>query len=132
MATLRTHLSLLRRQGVLNDWTDREIRAGEDWKQSITTALEEADIIVLLVSADMIASDFCWSVEMKRAMQRHATGVATVVPIFLRSCDTTGAPFMTVQGLPKDAVPITTWTNQDQAWTDVAKGLRRLLTTNPR
>jgi TIR domain len=111
--TLEKHLSLLQRQGVITAWHDRHIVPGTDWAQIIDEHLERASIILLLVSADFLASDYCYGVEMKRALERHQAEEAHVVPILLRPVDWKGAPFAHLQSLPTDAKPITTWSNQD-------------------
>src|SRR5215472_10295216 len=80
---LATHLSLLRRQGVISEWHDRRIAPGDTWQQSIDENIDRADIILLLVSADFIASDYCWSQEVVRAIERHASGAARVIPIIV-------------------------------------------------
>jgi hypothetical protein len=126
---LAKHLSVLKRNGVISEWHDRRIGAGEEWKGSIDKNLEEAQIILLLVSSSFLASDYCWDVETKRAIERHDHGEAKVLPIILRPCDWQGAPFAKLQGLPKNAKAVTTWTNKDEAWTDVAVGIRRAVET---
>lgn len=127
---LDTHLALLKREGVVETWTFRDIEAGDDWRSSIDAQMESADIILLLVSADFIASDYCWNVEMKRALQRHREGEALVVPIMLRDCDWTSAPFAGIQALPAGAKPVASWRPKDKAWTNVVEALRRLATAN--
>ena len=77
---LQTHLKLLQRQGFLETWHDRKIGAGDDWKQSIDDNLKRADIILLLVSADFIASDYCYEEEMKVSLKRHDGGEARCGP----------------------------------------------------
>src|SRR6266487_4771513 len=89
--------------------------------------LEQASIILLLVSADFIASRYCYEVEMKRALERHKAGQARVIPIALRPADWKGMPFASLHALPTDARAITTWTNQDAAFVDVAVGIRRAI-----
>lgn len=126
---LETHLAILRRQGIIESWHDRRIEPGGDWAGEIDRNLEEADIILLLVSANFIASDYCFEKEMKRAMERHQAGEARVIPIILKRADLEGVPFLKLQALPKDAKPIATWRDQDEAWTDVARGIRRVAET---
>ena len=87
--------------------------------------MNSAGVILLMVSADFMASDYCWDVEMKRAMERHELGEAVVIPAILRAVDWHSAPFGKLQALPKDAKPVTSWPNQDEAFTDIAKGIRR-------
>jgi hypothetical protein len=122
---LKTHLSILKRQGVIADWHDRNIDVGAEWAGQIDEHLNSAKVILLLVSADFLASDYCYDLEMKRAMQRHDAKEACVIPIVLRACDWKGAPFGKLQGLPKDMKPVTSWTNQDEAFTDIARGIRQ-------
>jgi len=124
---LHTHLSPLTRQGLIATWYDRELVAGTDWAGEIDAHLEQASIILLLVSADFIASRYCYEVEMTRALERHEAGQARVIPIALRPADWKGMPFASLHALPTDARAITTWTNQDAAFVDVAAGIRRAI-----
>lgn len=121
---LEVHLSLLKRQGTIDAWHDRRITAGQEWEGAINENLEQADIILLLVSPSFIASDYCWNKEVQRAMARHAASEALVIPIVLRPVDWAAAPFGKIQGLPKNVKPVTTWANRDEAFLDIAKGLR--------
>jgi hypothetical protein len=121
---LEIHLKLLQRQGVIDTWHDRKIDIGKEWENAINENLETADIILLLISADFLASDYCWDVEIKRAMQRHNEKSAVVIPIKLRPCDTKGTAFMALQGLPKDFKPVIQWEHQDEAFTNIAEGIR--------
>src|SRR5450755_2292645 len=122
---LETHLSPLKRQGLIATWYDRQLVAGTNWAGEIDAHLEQASIILLLVSADFLASNYCYEIEMTRALARHEAGQARVIPIALRSVDWKGAPFAHLQPLPTDAQPITRWTDRDEAWTNVAAGIRR-------
>jgi hypothetical protein len=129
---LATHLKLLVRNQVIRSWHDRAIGAGTEWKGAIDENLEKARVILLLVSSDFLASDYCFDIEVKRAMERHEAREALVVPIILRDCDWTGAPFAKLQALPKDAKPVKGWANRDEAWTNVAVGLRKAIAALPR
>ncbi len=121
---LETSLALLRRQNVLSVWHDRQITAGDKWAGAIDENLESADIILLLVSPDFIASDYCHDIEMDRAMKRHAEKTARVVPIIVRDADWESSRFASLQALPKGGRPVTLWPNSDSAWKDVAVGIR--------
>ncbi len=123
---LEKHLSLLKRQGVISDWHDREITAGSEWANQISEYLESAQIILLLISPDFLASDYCHDVEMTRAMERHHNKEARVIPIILRPVDWEGAPFSKLQCLPRNAEPVTLWKNEDAAFRDIAKGIRKV------
>lgn len=125
---LAKHLSVLQRDKVIQTWHDRRISAGTEWAGQIDDNLNSADIILLLISDDFLASDYCYDVELKRAMERHEEKTARVIPVILRAVDWQGAEFRKLQALPKDARPITSWTNQDEAFADVAKGIRNAVT----
>lgn len=122
---LEKHLALLHRQGYISSWHDRSISPGSNWEQEISIHLNTAQIILLLVSSNFLASDFCYSVEMKRALERHESGEALVIPIILRPCDWKSAIFSKLQALPTDAKPITKWQDRDDAFLDVAEGIRK-------
>lgn len=124
---LELHLKLLQRQKVIDAWHDRQIGAGEERKGAIDQHLEEAQVILLLVSSSYLASDYCYDVEMTRALERHSRGEARVIPIILRPCDWRGAPFAKLQALPRKAESITSQSNRDEAWTDVAREIRSVV-----
>ncbi|RCJ17764.1 hypothetical protein A6770_33640 [Nostoc minutum NIES-26] len=121
---LANHLSILTRQGVISSWHDRKILPGEERDRQINENLNTADIILLLISSDFIASNYCWDVEVTTAIERHNAGEACVIPIILRRVDWSGTPFAKLQSLPKNAEPITSWTNRDDAFANVAQGIR--------
>jgi internalin A len=123
---LHTALAALRREGAIDVWQDRHILPGSEFDKDIGAALEASDIIILLVSKYFIASDYCWSVEMKRAIERHVNGTAAVVPVILKPADWKTSPFGKLTALPKDGKPIVEWQNPDAAWANVAEGVRRL------
>jgi TIR domain len=122
---LETHLALLRREGVIASWYDRKIVAGQEWKGQIDKHLDEASIILFPISADFLVSDYCYEIETRRALARHQAGEACVIPVIIRAVNWTSAPFATLQALPKDAKPVARWEDPDEAWTDIARGLRR-------
>lgn len=122
-ARLETYLKLLQRQGVISVWDDRKITAGEEWKGVIDGNLLSANIILLLVSADFLASDYCYDIEMKRALNRHD---ARVIPIILRAVDWQSTPFGKLQAVPRGGNPIALWRDKDSAWKDVATGIRNV------
>ena len=127
MHELRAHLSNSIRLGEISEWHDRRIAPGEDWEGRIHDRLDEARIILLLISADFLASDYCHDIEMKRALARHETKEAVVIPIILRPCDWRGALFEKLQALPETAKPVTKWDDRDEAFTKVAEGIRRIV-----
>jgi tetratricopeptide (TPR) repeat protein len=117
-------LSALKRNQIIVSWHDRKIAAGNEFDAAIKKNLETADIILLLISNDFLASDYCYLTEMKLAMDRHEQGLARVIPILLHDCDWKDTPFSKLNCLPTDAKPITSWSNQNKAFADVARGVR--------
>jgi internalin A len=120
---LETHLKLLQRQDLIDAWHDRNVEAGDEWKQKIDENLERAEIILLLVSADFIASDYCYEKEMQRALERHEKGKARVIPVIVRDVNWKNAPFAKLQGLPRDGKAVTLWQDKDSAWRNVSEGI---------
>ncbi len=135
---LDKHLSLLRKRGLIAPWHDRNINAGTEWAEQIDIYLNAAHIILLLISSDFLASDYCYSIEMTHALTRHKEEKARVIPILLRPVMWEDAPFAYLAVLPQDAKPVTTWPNQDLAFVNIAlqirkvvKELQELHTNNP-
>ena len=124
---LETHLRVLRRGGLIAEWHDRDIKAGDDWKTEIDRHLTSADIVLLLVSADFIASDYCWGEEMTKALERHARGEAKVIPVILRHCRWPSTPLARLQAVPRDAKPVMSWMDQDAAFDDVTTAIERVV-----
>lgn len=131
---LGAHLTALEREGLIVGWHDRCISAGREWAGEISAELDAADIILLLISTDFIASGYCHDVELKRALERHDEGSAVVIPVFLKPCDWKWLSFGKLQGVPADAKPITKWRNRDEAFAAIAEEIRnvsmKLITVN--
>jgi len=132
---LKAHLRPLQRQGLIHVWHDRDISAGTEWEREISKHLNEVDIILLLVSPDFMNSDYCYSIEMQQAMERHERGEACAIPVILRAVSWQGV-LGKLQALPTDAKPVisASWHNIDEAFLDVAEGIRKVVeevTTKP-
>ena len=124
---LETHLKLLQRQELIETWHDRRIDAGDEWKGKIDENLERADIILLLISADFIASDYCYEIEMKHALNRHNNKETRVIPVIARDVDWIPADLAKLQLLPKDGKPVLKWRPRDSGWRNVAEGIRQVV-----
>jgi len=124
---LDKHLKVLKRSSKVEIWNDRELVAGQEWDASIMAELQQANIILLLVSVDFNASDFIWDKELAAAMERHKEGSARVVPVILRKCDWDEMPYAILQALPKNATPVTEYPDRDVAFTEIAEGVERLV-----
>jgi internalin A len=124
---LEVHLKLLQRQRLISTWHDRKILPGEVWADQVDAHLRSASLIILLISADFIASDYVWGQEVKVALERHDVGEAVVVPIMLRPCDWESAPFAKLEGLPRGMRPITKFVDNEEGWTEVALGIRAVV-----
>ncbi len=129
---LEKHLSILLRQGVISEWHDRKISAGDEWESKIDQHLQSASIILLLVSPDFLASNYCYGKELTVAMERHEKGNARVIPIIIRSVDWAGAPFGKLQALPKDAKPVKSWEDHDEVFTNIVQGIRSAIAEIPK
>ena len=124
---MNNHLSALKRSDKISIWDDRELRGGDNWDETIKEQLRNADIVLLLISSDFMASEYIWDVEVKSAIERHNKGEAKVIPIFLRECDFKDMPFEKLQGYPKDAKPIKSFSEreEDEVFFQVAEGIRK-------
>lgn len=120
---LEKHLSFLKRSKKIIGWHDRRISAGANWEQEINDNIDQAQVILMLISPDFINSDYCYETESIRALEKHNKGEALVIPIIIRPCLWTETPFKNLQALPTDGVPVSTSPNPDEAWLNVAKGL---------
>ncbi|QLP96886.1 MAG: toll/interleukin-1 receptor domain-containing protein [Rhodoblastus sp.] len=128
---LEIRFTMLKREGLIEAWHDRRIAVGKDFDDEISRKLEEADVILLLASPDFLASDYCWGKEVKRAMERHAARDALVIPIVLRPCEWTRAPFGKLLAAPSDGKAVTGWSDRDAAFLDVARKIRAALNERP-
>jgi len=123
---LQKHLCLLQRVKDVKLWSDHNIAAGAEWEQEMSQYLDTAQIILLLISADFMAADHCYSIEMKRALERHEDGEAHVIPIILRPVFWKIAPFAKLQALPPGGEPVTS-KNQDEAFSEIAQGILHIV-----
>ncbi|MHB8858643.1 MAG: toll/interleukin-1 receptor domain-containing protein [Thermoleophilia bacterium] len=121
---LETHLALLKRQGVISSWHDRRITAGSDIDQAISTELTNSQIILLLISAHFLASDYCYEKELARALEKHNDGSAVVIPVILHPCDWHSASFGHLRATPTDGKPVSMHANQQEAFAIIAKDIR--------
>jgi len=124
---LDRHLMALKRSGKIETWNDRELIAGQEWDEVIKEELNKSDVILLLVSVDFIASQYIWDKELATAMKRHEDGTAHVVPIILKHCLWQEMPFAKLQALPRNATPVTDYGVHDDAFTEVAVSLNKLV-----
>src|SRR5215467_13543702 len=125
LENLKFHLMPLQRAKLISMWYDADITPGTPWEEEIRKHLDTSELILLLVSSDFIASEYCYSTEMGRAMERHRRGEARVIPIILRPVYWQQAPFGKLQVLPTDAIPVTSrkWHDSDEALYDVTEGI---------
>ena len=126
---LLRHLSLLVRNGIIESWDERQIRAGDKRDEEILKHLDDADIILCLLIANFMHSDFCYTIEMKRALERQKLGEVQIVPIILRAVDWKGTPLGDLQVLPRDYNnrPIADRPNKDKVFGVVAQEIQRII-----
>lgn len=121
---LVTHLASLRRSGIITDWHDRKLTAGTEFDSALQERFESDAVILLLVSADYISSEYCWQTELVIAMNRHNAGQARVIPIIVRPCDWRIDPIGKLLAAPRDGMPVSSWPDRDAAWLDVVQKIR--------
>ena len=130
---LENHLAVLRQTGQISLGGEREIQPGTDWAQTIDPRLSTADIVLLLLSADLLGSGYCSVAEVRQALARHRAGKALVIPMVLRRVDVTGLPISVFPCLPGDDKerwkPVMSWADRDEAWWKVIQGLRHAIAT---
>ena len=120
---LEKHLAELKRQKIVTTWSDEQIRPGEELDNAIEEELERADIILLLVSPDFLASTYCREVETVKALEQRRTRGAITIPVILRPCDWQRAPFGRLKALPKDGKPVVQYPSRDDAFLEIAGAL---------
>ncbi len=128
LGKLKEHLSLLLREKRITLWADIDLDAGIDWRQEVHYRLDTARMVLLLISPSFIASDYCYGVEMQRALERHERGEAHVIPILVRPVvGWQSAPFGILQVLPKNARPISLWSDSDKACHNVVEEIKKVI-----
>ncbi|HYH83846.1 MAG TPA: COR domain-containing protein [Pyrinomonadaceae bacterium] len=128
LSELKTHLSPLRRLRLIETWDDSAIEAGEDWRENINDNLERADIIILLISANFIDSDYCFEKEFGRALERDKKNEARVVPVIALDVNWKAIPQLAgLQAVPKNGKPVSNWTNKHTAWRDVSERVQKMI-----
>ena len=125
--SLETHTAILRKNKTISMWHDRKISPGEDWESEIDENLNDSDIIILLISSDFIDSEYCFDIELKRALEMHNSEEAIVIPIIVRRCHWDVPELRSIQSLPENLKPITSWDDKDEAWSNVVEGLKMII-----
>ena len=124
---LDMHLSTLKTQGFISTWHDRKIEGGKEWKKEIDNRINDCDLIILLISPDFLASEYCLEIEVKRAMERHEAGEVRIIPIIARPSDWMETSLSKLQAFPSNGVAISKWSDEDDAFLDVVKNLRAII-----
>ncbi|MCM2561364.1 toll/interleukin-1 receptor domain-containing protein [Lutimaribacter sp. EGI FJ00015] len=124
---LEVHLAMLKRQGLVDVWHDRRLLAGDHLDWTISKELDESDVILLLVSPNFLASDYCYKIEKGRALERHHEGTARLISVILRPCDWTNTDLAQFLVTPTDGKPLTQWPDRDEAFLDVTRQIRRAI-----
>lgn len=124
---LDTHLVMLKRNKIISTWNDSKIIPGQDIDEEVKKYLLSADIVILLISADFLSSDYCYEKEMLNALERHALGQTKVIPVIVRDCDWQETPFKNLKALPHDGKSISRWDDKDEAYLEVVKGIKTVI-----
>ena len=124
---LDKYLVVLKRKKIIETWYDRRIDAGQEWKNKITEELNQAQIILLLISIDFLNSEYCINIELAQAKDKYELGEAVIVPIILKKIPNIEyTPFSRYQFLPKDGKPVDHWKNRNDAWVNIAEGITKI------
>ena len=126
-AELDKALVMLKKLDKIDVWDDTGILAGQEWSEEIKTALQNADVIILLISVDFNNSKYIWEHEFSTAIDRYDKGEVRIIPVILRTCEWMAMPYSKFQVLPTNAKPIASFVDKDEAYTDVARGIRRVV-----
>jgi len=125
---LENHLKTLERLNLLSIiWSDFHIEAGDEFSKKIDENIEDSDIVLLLVTHSFIASNYCYDIEMKRALEKHEKNELRVIPIILDYCDWHDLPFGKLKVLPIDGIAVTGYSNKNKAYTEVINGIKKVL-----
>lgn len=121
------HLSSLKRSGKISSWHSRQVLPGDEKDAAIHEELQGADIILLMLSASFLNTDYIWDMEIAVAMERHERKTARVIPILMKPCEWSDTPFSKLSGLPANGKPVSAYADRDEAWLEVVKGIGRVL-----
>ena len=122
---LQGYLKPLKVEGLVEDWHDHDVTFGQEQEGVVTENLEMCQIVLFLISINFIASPYSYGADMERALEKHEAGEARVIPVILRPVYWSDSPIARLQPLPSNGKPIATWPNRDEAWLEVATGIRR-------
>ena len=128
---LHRHLAQLKRDGLITTWTDKDILAGQELNNTISSALEDSQLFLALISPDYINSNYCYEKEFETAKKMQKQNKITIIPIILEPCDWLNTPFKDYKGLPKDGKPVSEWSNKNTAMLDVIQNIRNLISGYP-
>ncbi len=121
------HLAQLKRDGHLQEWTDKAIEAGSNLDEAVASGLNSANLFIALLSPDYLNSNYCYEIEFKKAQEMHEEGQLRIIPIVVEDCDWLNSPFSKLKAIPKDGLAISRWSNQNTAMLDVIQNLRKVL-----
>lgn len=125
---LDTHLAALQKSGYIDNWHKHEVAAGGEWQNVVDEQLNQADIILLFITPHFIASQYCYSVQMKQALEKHEHGEARVIPILFRPTFWYDLPFAKLQGLPVSGnKTVSEWKNKDRAYVEIVEGIKKAI-----
>ena len=124
---LKTFLTPLMIEKNLILWYDNTLIPGEEWDKKIKYELMTADIILFLVSPDLLATEYIWKTEMKEALDRHEKGEARMVPVILRPCLWESSPLARYNVIPEKGKPLSTYSNQDKGWKIITEEIEKTI-----
>lgn len=126
MHELTKHLKVFEKNNIIEIWHDALIAPGENWKEEIKVHIQDAHVIILLISADFMASDYIDNIEISKSLDRSRKRETVIIPIIIRPTNYSSLEISKYQALPKDGKPVSTWVDKDEAWVDITNQLKKL------
>lgn len=121
---LESHLSMMIRNGEIDQWNDKMIEPGEKWDESINESLDKAELLIFLVSSDFLNSEYCYGIETARSIAKHHENKATIIPVIIRHCDWQSSKLAQFQVLPLGGKPVREFEDRDKAFLQVVDGIK--------
>ena len=121
------HLIQLKRNEIIETWTDNLIKPGQLWEEEISKQMENANVFILLISVDFLNSYYCFEKELNVALQKHHDHKAIVIPILIKPCDWENSMISKLQALPGNGRYISRVRDKNQVYLDIVHAIQHLI-----
>lgn len=124
---LGKQLSGLVNRGMITSWDRSRILVGSDKEQKIRKKLNKCDVIVFLLSSDLMACKNIQGLELKIALERHKKKEIRIIPVLVRPCDWESTEFKPFQISPHNEIALTEWNNQDKGLLEIVEDIKKIV-----